>query len=107
MQSVYSYGKMPFRVSRLKFSADKLQNSRCNILSLSLLRNDNNFSTLVLRNLYESINRNFLEVLSSSFSVLLTFFINEMYFSFVIGSNSTCPSYTVAISLMNENGRRN
>jgi len=34
---MYSYGKMPFRVSKSKFSADKLQNSHCIICSLSLL----------------------------------------------------------------------
>jgi len=99
-QSMYSYRKAPFRVNRSKFSADKLQNSRYNILSLSLLRTDANLSRLVLRNLHESINHNFIQNFLSLFSVLLTFFVNEIYFSFIIGSNSTCPSYAVAISLM-------
>jgi len=43
-----------------KFSADKLQNSRCIIRSLSLLRYDANLSKLRVRNLYESIKRNFM-----------------------------------------------
>ena len=54
---MYSYGKIPFRVSKLKFSVDNLQNSRCNIRSLSLLRKDANLSRLVVRNLYESMKR--------------------------------------------------
>jgi len=48
------------RVNKLKFSFDKLQNSRCIIRSLSLLRYDANLSKLEVRNLYESINCNFM-----------------------------------------------
>jgi len=98
---MYSYGKTLFRVNSSKFSTENLENSRGNVLSLSLLRKDANLSRLeVLRNLYESINRNFTQVFLSLFLVFLTFFVNEIYFSFVIGSKSTCPSYAVAISLM-------
>jgi len=80
----------------------KLQKSHCNIRNLSLSRNDANSSKLETRNLYASINCNFIQVLwfFSLSSVLLIFFVNEIYFSFVIGSNSTCPSYAVAISFM-------
>jgi len=61
-QSVYSYGKMPLRVSKSKFSADKLQNSCWIIRSLSLLRYDANLSKFKVKNLYESIKRNFMQV---------------------------------------------
>jgi len=87
--------KDAFRVRRLKFSADKFQNSRCNIRNLYLLKKDANLSRPVLRNLYESINRKFYAM----FIIIRVkhFFVNEMYFSFVIGNNSTCPSYAIAV----------
>jgi len=90
-QSMYSYGKMPLRVNKSKFSADNLKNSRCIIRSLSLLRYDVNLSKFEMRNLYESMKRNFMLFFFRSSSVLLTFFVNEIYFSFVIGSSSTHP----------------
>ena len=46
------------RRRRLKFSFDKLENSRCSIRNLSLLRKAN-LSKLEARNLYEFINCNF------------------------------------------------
>jgi len=55
---------------------------------------------LEVRNLYESIKRNFMLFFFRLSSVLWTFFVNEIYFSFVIGNKSTCPSYAVAISLI-------
>jgi len=67
---MYSYGKMPLRVSKSKFSADNLENSRCIIRSLSLLKYDANLSKLEVRNLYESINRNFMLFFFCSSSVL-------------------------------------
>jgi len=73
---MYSYGKMPFRVSKYKFSADKLQNLRCIIRNLSLLRYDANLSKLEVRNLYESIKRNFMLFFFRLSSVLSTFFVN-------------------------------
>jgi len=95
---------MLFRVSKSKFSMNNLENSRCNILSLFLLRKNANLSRLVLRNLNESINQFYRSSFIASylrFLVLMTF-LNEMYFSFVIGSMFTYPSYAsyVAISLM-------
>jgi len=68
--SLYSYGKIPLRISKSKFSADKLQNSRCIIRSLSLLRYDANLSKLEVKNLYESIKRNFILFFFYSSSVL-------------------------------------
>ena len=76
---MYLYGKTPFRVKRLKFSSDKLENSRYNIRSLSLLRKDANLSKLEARNLNKFINCN-----TFSFLVLLTCLVNEIYFSLVI-----------------------
>ena len=41
------YGKTLFRIKRLKFSFDKLQNSCCSIPNLALLRKDTNLSCYV------------------------------------------------------------
>jgi len=51
---MYSYEKMFFRISKSKFSADKLQNSCYIIRSLSLLRKNVYLSGV--EKLYESIN---------------------------------------------------
>jgi len=68
MKSTYStYGKMPFRVKSLKSSIanfEKIEEIEKNfektdrvIFNFSI-KNDTNLSRLVLKNLYESMNRN-------------------------------------------------
>jgi len=60
------------------------------IFNLSLLRKDANLSRLVLRNLNESMNRNFIHFCESILSaVSLIYLVNEIYFSF-IGNTFTC-----------------
>jgi len=59
-RSQYTRTERCLCVSKLKFSADKLQNLRCNIRSLSFLRYDANLSKLEMRNIYESIKCNFI-----------------------------------------------
>ena len=71
----------------------------CSIRSLSLLRKDDNLFKLEVRNLYESMKRNVTQFFWS-FLTLSTCLVNEIFFLFVIGNNSTCPSYAVVISLM-------
>ena len=99
---MYSYGKTPFHVRRS--SALSLQNSKRTIFNLSLSRYDANLSRLAFRNLKESMNLNFTSFFWKFFSFLSLMLsiclVNEIYFSFVIGSTSTCPSYAVAISLI-------
>jgi len=75
------YGKMPLRVSKSKFSADNLKNLRCIIRRLSLLRYNANLSKLEVRNLYESIKRNFILFFFCSSSVLLTFLMRYIFLS--------------------------
>jgi len=70
---MYSYGKTPFHVKRLKFSSDKLENSHCSILSLSLLKKDANLFKLEARNLYEFINRNFKQFFFIIFNTINVF----------------------------------
>jgi len=55
---------------------------------------------LVLRNLYESINRNFIQVFWCFVFSAFNIFCKKIYFSFIFESNFTCSSYVVAISLM-------
>jgi len=84
MQSTYSYGKMPFRVKSLKSLITNFENSDRVIFNFSILRNDTDLSRL-LKNLYESMNRNLIQFRESDFSVIsLTCFVNEMYFSLLI-----------------------
>ena len=78
-------GKKPFRVKRLKFSSDKLENTCCSTHNLSLLRKDVNLSKLEARNLYESINHNFTQFFLSI--LVSTRLVNEIYFSFVSVKN--------------------
>ena len=56
------------------------------IFNLSLSRYDANFSKLDAKNLQESIKCNFTQVFFCSFLVLSTYFVNEIYFSLVIGN---------------------
>jgi len=74
--------EIPLRVSKSKFSAVKLQNSRCIIRSLSLLRYDVNSSTLEVRNLYEFIKRNFMFFFPFFFLSALNFFRKGNVFFF-------------------------
>ena len=104
-QSMYSYRKTPFRVRKSKSTALNLQNSEYTIFNLSLSRYDANLLRLVFRNLKESMNLNFTPFFFWKFFsflslVLSTCLVNEIYFSFVIDSTSTCSSYAVAISLI-------
>ena len=96
-QSTYSYGKTPLRVNNSNSSSGSVENFERIIFNLFLSR-------LVLRNLKESIKRNFTQFLWELFSVLSlvlsTCFVKEMYFSLVIRNTSTRPSYAVAISLI-------
>jgi len=85
MQSTYSYEKMPFLVKSLKSSIANFENSDL-IFNFFILRNDTNLSRLVLKNLYKSMNRNLTQFWESDFLVIsLTYFVNKMYFSLVIG----------------------
>jgi len=89
---MYSFGNIPFRVSRSKSSALRLRNSDYVIFNLFLSRYDANFFKLDAKNLQESIKRNFTQVFFC-FLVLSTYFIKKIYFFLVIGSMSIRPSW--------------
>jgi len=84
---MYSYGNIPLCVNRSKFFA--LKNFDRVIFNLSLSRYDANFSKLDVKNLNESINR-FIKFFLL-FLVLSTNFVNEVYFSLVMGNSSVHP----------------
>ena len=88
---LHSYKNIPLRVSKSKSSKLRLRNSDRVIFNLSLSKYDANFSKLILRNLNKSINRNFIQVFFWSFLMLSTCFVNEMYFSLIMGSSSVRP----------------
>jgi len=90
-------GNIPLRVNRS--SRLRFRNSDRVIFNLSLSSYDANFSKLDSKNLYESINYNFIQVFFWSFLsiVLSTCFVNEIYFSLVMRSSSVHPLYMVAI----------
>jgi len=68
------------------------------ILGVNGLNNDANLSRLVLKNLYESMNNNLTQFRESDFSAIsLTYFVNKIYFSLVIGNTLILPLNVIAI----------
>ena len=78
---MYLYRKTSLRVSNSNSSSDSVENLERMIFNLSLLRNDTNLSRLVLKNLNESMNYNFMHFRESALlAISLTCLVNEIFF---------------------------